>query len=110
MTISMTDHALKRLKERAGLNKKAATRTSSIAYEKGIRHGETKGQLFEYIAGECARYMRKGTDIRIYGDMVYCFRKENRSGERVAVLLTAFHIPNSLQNQIHSLQRKKRGC
>ena len=39
--VEVTEHAFDRLRERSGINKKAAVRLSERAYEKGIKHNET---------------------------------------------------------------------
>ena len=105
MTVEVTKHAYERSKERLGLNKKATVRTAVIAYEKGIKHSETKGQLFAYISDRCRKYMFKGQDIRIYGDVVYCFVRKKELDK--VLLCTVFSIPKSLSNQIHALSKKK---
>lgn len=45
MPVTITKHAEQRLKERMGLNKKALQRAAETAYDKGVKHQETTGNL-----------------------------------------------------------------
>ena len=49
MRVYITKHAEQRLKERVGLNKKALQRAADTAFEKGIRHNETIGDLNKWV-------------------------------------------------------------
>lgn len=99
----ITNHAYDRFKERLGLNKKAANRMAEKAYKLGIRHNETSGQLFKYISKICYKSMVKGSEIVLYGDVVYCFKYDDYEIK----LCTVYKIPNNLLNRTHGLQRRK---
>ncbi len=107
--MTVTDHAYKRLKERLGLSRAAAARMSKTAFEQGIRHGDTNGQLNKYISGQCLRSNKKGNDIRLYGEYVYCFisRKNKDDDEWSATLITVFGVPKNLRSQSIGKQKKK---
>lgn len=108
--IEITKHAYDRMKERLGLNKKAATRMAEIAYSDGIKHGDTSGQLYRYISAQAYAYMKKGYCLKIYGEAVYCFinRKDEETDEKTSSLVTVWVIPQNLKNQVLGLQRKKK--
>ena len=108
--IDVTRHAYDRMKERLGLNKKAAVRIAEMAYESGIRHGETNGRLYRYISKEARAYMRKGFCMKIYGETVFCFidKVDQDGGERITSLVTVWPIPQNLKNQVLGIQRRKK--
>lgn len=51
METIVTQHGKKRLKERAGLNKKAAEKNADKAFQEGIKHSEVSGSLRKYFDG-----------------------------------------------------------
>ena len=106
--IFVTEHALDRIKERLGLSNKAAERMAEVAYRDGIEHSETIGRLNKYIAGLTYAHMKKGTCIRIYGEVVYCFVREKTRRKEKVTLLTAWNIPNALKKNVLSLQKRKK--
>ena len=108
--IEITKHAYNRMKERLGLNKKAAARMAEIAYSDGIKHGDTSGQLYRYISAQAYAYMKKGYCLKIYGEAVYCFinGKDGETGEKTSFLVTVWPIPLNLKNQVLGLQKKKK--
>lgn len=109
LNIIVTDHAYKRAKERMGLSKGATVKMSRIAYDRGIRHTETRGRLHKYIDERCTSDTRKGNDVRIYGEFVYCFltHKGGRNNKDTTRLLTVYGIPNELKNQAISSKRRQ---
>lgn len=108
--IEITDHAYDRIKERMGLNKKAANRIVPVAYRDGIQHSETTGTLYRYIGSLTRSYMKKGACFKIYGENVFCFvnQKDRESGEKIGILLTVWIIPKDYRKQVLGLQRKKK--
>ena len=107
--VIVTDHAYKRVKERMGLNRSAADKLSSKAFSRGIRHTETRCILHKYIDERCTSDTRKGNDVRIYGEFVYCFltHKGGRNNKDTTRLLTVYGIPNELKNQAISSKRRQ---
>lgn len=108
--IVLTDHAYMRIKERMGLSKEAAVRMAERAFCDGIDHSETTGRLHKYLAGEAYKYMKPGTRIVIYGEMVYCFvrLRTTKTIENCALLITVIYIPNNLKSNALGLQKRKR--
>lgn len=102
--VFVSNHAYLRMKERAGISKKAADRLSAKAYNEGIGSSDTTGSLYRYITYESEAYNHNGTDVRIYGEMVYCFLEQPNG----VLLLTVFWIPNKLKNQALGIQRKNK--
>jgi len=105
--ICVSEHACERLRERAGLNKKAVHKMAEKAYWCGVKHGETHGSLFKYISG-LTKNSNKGTDIRLYGDIVYIFNisQKDNAGKEI-ILVTVFHLPNNLKKHVLTIQERK---
>ncbi|MGN1343667.1 MAG: DUF4258 domain-containing protein [Traorella sp.] len=101
--IYLTNHAYERLKERAGINRKAAKRMCIKAYESGIDETDVTGSLKKYMFSKGQGYEREGYTSKIYGNFVYCFHNESNA----VVLITAFWVPKSLKNQSLAAQRRK---
>lgn len=102
--IIVTSHAYDRFKERFGLNKKSADRMAEKAYYEGINHNETNGRLFKYISSITYKNMIKNNDIKLYGDIVYCFIRDN---EKIK-LCTVYGVPHNLLDTTHKKQRRKK--
>jgi len=114
--IRVSDHALDRLRERSGLNKKSVQRVAEKAYTNGIRHNEVNGSLHKYISS-IAYNSSKGTDIRLYGDKVFIFNKTDKHNNkvfeengRVIFLVTVLQIPNHFSKKLIVVNEKKRNC
>ncbi len=103
--VCVSKHAYERMRERLGINKKAAQRMAVRAYEAGIGYSDTSGRLQKYIEKNSIAYMRQGTRIIIYGDAVYCFVCGSTS-KYDKTLVTVLHLPNELKNQAHGVRRK----
>lgn len=83
----VTKHAQKRLKERCGVNKKSAERMAQKAYEFGITHSETTGNLKKWV-DSLYFYNKTANQIRLYGDKAYIFHNQK--------LITVIQIPHNL--------------
>ncbi|MCC2253577.1 hypothetical protein LKD70_03850 [Ruminococcus sp. CLA-AA-H200] len=94
---TITRHGKKRLKQRAGLHKKAAARIVDRAYTEGICRENTKGRLRKWMDG-IWRYNKNAIPL-LYGEKCYIFSKEQR-------LITIINIPADLtkdkKKMIHS--------
>lgn len=101
--VLISNHAYTRMKERAGIGKKAACRLSSKAYTDGVGEDDVSGRLHKYIVTESTAYNRPGTSVKIYGEMVYCFVEQPKG-----VLLTVFWVPDNLKSQALGIQRKSK--
>lgn len=92
----VTQHAEQRLRERCGFNRKTSERMAKRAFDNGIPHCKTKGQLNKWIT---SLYMKNknANNIRLYGDMVYIFCD--------GTLVTVMHIPYSLRKNKEQMIR-----
>lgn len=115
-TIRISEHASDRIRERSGINKKAAQKLAERAYEQGIKHSETSGNLYRFISSITCSHKHKGTDIRLYGDKVFIFSKFTKfkekitdtEGNRIITLVTVLQIPNNLNNRVKSIMSRKK--
>lgn len=71
----ITNHAKKRMKERAGVGKGELNKTVNKALYEGIKHNETKGELKKWIDAE---YLKCCTanNCRLYKNKLYIFHNE----------------------------------
>lgn len=108
--IYVSQHAYDRAKERLGFNKKAIENAARKALEKGIRHSETTGQIYKYIANKTKSYMTSGSDVRIYGEIVYYFVRhgDKRSPDAKYDLVTVYGLPKRLKPNAFKIQRRKK--
>lgn len=95
VSLVVTKHAQKRLKERCGVNKKSADRMAKKAYEFGMTHSETTGNLKKWVDG-LYFYNETANQIRLYGDKAYIFHNQK--------LITVIQIPHNLVKYV-----KRRG-
>ncbi len=104
----LTDHAYDRIKERMGLNKKAADRMSVTAYYKGARHKDLTGKLKEYVLNSMEDHKTKGDDPHVYGEYIYCFVHGGvpGTGQHVVTLVTVMTVPNDLKDQAIKIQKR----
>ena len=108
--LEVSEHAEKRLKERSGLNKKSVQKMAERAYEQGIKHSETKGNLRKYISGLTNEHRKKGTDIRVYGDKAFIFVQKQHwydPSMDYVILVTVLQIPSNLKKLCEQCQVKK---
>lgn len=98
MSITVTKHAEKRLRERLGLNKKAVQRAAEMAYEKGIKHAETHGNLNKWVTSLYFNN-KSANNIRIYNDKAWIFADQN--------LITVFQIPTSLKKSVEDILNRR---
>lgn len=98
MAVVVTKHAEKRLRERMGLKKKSVQRAAEMAYEKGIKHAETNGNLNKWIT---SLYFNNKTanNIRIYNDKAWIFAGQN--------LITVLQIPASLKKSVKDVLNRR---
>lgn len=99
MEVIVTKHAEKRLRERCGLRHKSMQRIAEKAFECGVKHCETKGNLKKWVTG-LYYSNKKANNIRLYGDKAYIFCEN--------VLVTVLQIPSNLRNDMFSLISEKR--
>lgn len=96
--VVMTNHSVKRTKERIGLSKKIADKNAQRALEYGVTHSEAKGGLCRYLD---KLYLSNGNanNVRIYHRYVYLFRGNT--------LLTIIPLPNKFYALADKLQKQK---
>lgn len=89
--VQVSNHAEKRLKERCGLNKKSIQRMADKAFDEGIRHSDTKGNLKKWV-DSLYFYSKSANNIRLYGDKAYIFAGH--------MLVTIVQIPQNLFREL----------
>ncbi len=87
----ITDHANQRIKERVGLNKKARTRHTQMALERGMRHSEAPSPLKKYLNALFLKY-NSGNNMRVYNHKVFIFQGET--------LITVLNLPNEFKKYV----------
>lgn len=97
MQVKVSRHAFQRIRERCGLNKKSAERLAQKAFDNGIRHGQTKGNLYKWVT---AQYFKNENidNLIIYGDNLYLFDGYT--------LVTVFRVPNNLLKNLDSMVKR----
>ena len=96
--VVMTNHSIKRTKERVGLSKKIADKNAQKALEYGITHSECKAGLRRYL-DKLYLSNNNANNVRIYHRFVYMFR-DNR-------LITILPLPHKFYDLADKLQRQK---
>lgn len=98
--VKVSRHACQRLKQRCGLKRKSVQRMADIAFEDGLRHEETSGQLNKWFS---TLFMgnEAANNIRIYGNFAYIFCDNT--------LVTVLSAPKRLHNQIRGHKKRKNG-
>lgn len=85
--IIITEHALKRGKERGRHGGNSIVRFARKALNEGIGFSEATGKLLHFIKSKYQSYY-KANNIRVYGHEVYIFKNN--------VLLTVLELPQPL--------------
>ena len=101
MNIEISNHAFERMHERLGLNKKVIIRMVEKAYELGLTHSQTSGNLHKYISQQHNLYKHKGSCNKIYGENVFIFNQQVNK----IILVTVFQLPNTLKSVALPLQK-----
>jgi len=94
----VTNHAVKRTKERVGLPKRLTCKNADRAFEKGLRLGDTSGSLHRYIVSLYKSH-ENANNVRIYCNNVYIFHN--------ATLITIFPLPQKYRKTADKLRREK---
>ena len=99
MSVIVTKHAEKRLWERMGLGKRAIQRAAETAFDKGIKHAETTGNLNKWVT---SLYFNNKTanNIRLYNDKAWIFAGKN--------LITVPQIPASLKKSVNDVLNRRK--
>ena len=99
MSVIVTKHTGKRLRERMGLGKKSIQRAAETAFDKGIKHCETTGNLNKWVT---SLYFNNKTanNIRLYNDKAWIFAGKN--------LITVLQIPASLKKSVKDVLNRRK--
>lgn len=89
--LHITEHAYERAKERLSWNTKVLDKMAEKAYNEGIKHADTKGQLKKYVDKIWFKH-KVCNNIRIYGENIFLFGN-NR-------LITIYQLPNELRKHV----------
>ena len=93
--LEATKHAYDRAKERLSWKKKTLDRMMRKAFEEGVTHSDTTGQLNKYITDLWFKY-KTANNIRIYGENVYLFR--------FTKLITLYRLPTELTKHVKNFK------
>ncbi|MCM1323934.1 MAG: hypothetical protein NC218_07220 [Acetobacter sp.] len=96
--VRMTNHSIKRTKERLGLSKKIADKNAMKALEFGITHAEARGNLKKFM-DKLYLSCGKANNMRVYHHHVYCFQG--------TCLITVINLPNNLCKLADRIQGEK---
>lgn len=94
MSVAVTTHAKKRLKECCGINKQSALRMAEKAFKEGISFDNAGELLQKYISSVYLKHDKMCNNLRIYGNTVYVFDNQT--------LITVYPIPENIQNEMES--------
>ena len=86
-----TNHAKKRMKQRAGLSGSITNTNSRNAYHYGITLSETTGKLYDYLQNQSFKH---SSSMRLYRGKIYAFRND--------ILITLMDIPDNLMAEYRS--------
>ena len=98
--VELTEHSVRRTKDRVGLSKKIADKNAQKALEFGIKHSEFKGGLRRYLD---KLYLSNGNanNVRVYHRYVYLFRNN--------CLITIMNLPRKFCDIADQIQKQKDG-
>ena len=71
---------------------------ANLAYEHGMKHSETTGNLRKWVDSQYF-YNETANNIRLYGDKAYIFCKN--------VLITVYRIPDYHMDQVRDCMKKR---
>lgn len=99
MTVTITKHAEQRLKERVGLSKKALQCATEAAYNKGVKHQETTGNLKKWVTSLYSNN-KAANNIRLYNGKAWINAEQK--------LITVIQVPALLQNSLREMSVRKK--
>ena len=94
MTVSK--HANKRIKGRMGINMKSGDRQLSLAIERGIHHGQMKGNLRKWADSFALRDEKKKYVVT-YNAHLFLIDKSSKT------LITMIPVPSNIMKNIHKM-------
>ena len=100
MIARLSEHGIKRARERLGLPKRALMRNVEKAFVSGISYKEVTGALGIFLNG-LASQQSGDAEVRIYGYNVYIYRRDS--------FITVFTLPNEYHHTVDRI-KKRRNC
>jgi hypothetical protein len=97
MSAIITNHAMKAIRKRIGINKKAVQSLADKALLNGLWHKHLKGSLKKYVSKQYNKY-ETANGIRIYGEYIFFFKG--------SYLLTVYSIPVKYKNNLKAIKEK----
>lgn len=99
MIVVVSEHALRRSKERLGLNTNATLRAACNALKKGFRRHEAAGDFYKYLEHQWLMYERH-LDLLVWGEHIYIFDDN--------VLVTMYLMPNKYKRVAVKIATRRR--
>jgi hypothetical protein len=93
--VSISEHASTRMKERLGIPKSAHQRTAQRAFDQGVKHSETFGNLCRYLDKQYLSHSQ-ANNMRVHGHHIFVFAD--------TVLITVLHLPQNLVRDLKKCQ------
>lgn len=89
--VTVTDHAVDRIRKRLGIPRRAALRTAERAFHHGVPHTRFSGPLRDYLDHK-VEAPHPANSARVYGEFLYMFEG--------AVLRTVWDLPVFFRNAL----------
>lgn len=104
-------HGVKRMRQRAGIPKKAVKRTIDKVLQVGLSMHDVSSELRRYIEHQLDKPVNrhKNIHVRIHGNNIYYFgTRRTEEGEIESYLVTTYPIPTRLRNKFNRVERRGR--
>jgi len=85
-------HAIKRCRQRLGINKNAVRRQANLAYHTGREMKSFSGENYRWLRSRLRDENITEDGIRVHGNFVYLFDTETDP-----CLVTAYHLPKEFK-------------
>ena len=96
MAITITNHGVKRLRQRLGIPKKSCYRTAQKAFDCGIKSSDVKGEAYNFLRRTALKNISTNNVI-VYGKFLYVFSNET--------LITVLHAPKDIEFNASNVNR-----
>lgn len=98
ITVEMTHHSCKRIRERMGINNRGTERIANLALHKGITHAEATGDLKKYMT-EIYLSHCTSNNMRIYNNKIFIFHNVR--------LITVLQLPGKFMSVISKIKDRR---
>lgn len=95
----VTNHAVKRIRERVGVNKRATENLARKALKDGLSHKDLSGNLRRYVDSVFFR-SRTANNLKVLHDKVYIFKNN--------VLITVISLPQNLAKVALKIKNRRK--